>query len=89
MVWEDQKVVVRILGDASDEGFDPRNFEGYQILSLTPEQMFDPVAMEEFNDRVAVALGMELPKKTDEWRRRNRELHRMLTEPCSPFEALR
>lgn len=85
MVWDEQKVVVRILGDVSDEGFDVSRYEGYQILSLTPEQMADPDQMEKFSDRVAIALGLQLPEKTESWRRKNRELHRMLMDPCGPF----
>lgn len=85
MVWDEQKVVVRILGDASDEGFDAAQYEGYEILSLTPEQMADPVEMERFSDRVTIALGFQLPEKTESWRRKNRELHRMLMDPYGPF----
>lgn len=88
MVWDEQKVVVRIVGDASDEGFDAAQYEGYEILSLTPEQMADPVEMERFSDRVTIALGFQLPEKTESWRRKNRELHRMLMDPHGPFGVL-
>ena len=78
MVWENERVALRILGDVSDEGFDPRQYEGFEVLSTAAEDVANPEKMEELGDRLAIALGQPPVEKTEEWRRKNRALHASL-----------
>lgn len=78
LYWPEQHVAIEIDDDPYGQPFDREVDPNALIMHLNSEIMNDQDSMIEFARVLAIALGEEPLRVTDEWRAKNLELMRIL-----------
>lgn len=78
LYWPEQKVAVEIIDDPLSQRFDRLAHPDVTVLQVTCAELQDLKACDRFAERLARALGAQLPRRTPEWVAAHERLHRQL-----------